>query len=37
MRERALRKGVISGVPVSVDADCFLEVEGVFGARRMKS
>ena len=30
-------KGVISGVPLNVEAELFLEVEGVCGAKRLKS
>ena len=30
-------KGVISGVPLNVEAESFLEVEGVCGAKRLKS
>ena len=31
-----MKEGVISGVPLSIDAESFEEVEGVFEARRMK-
>ena len=29
-------KGVIGGVPIDVEAESFLEVEGVFGGRKAK-
>ena len=37
MREKPTVKGVISGVPLNVEAESFLEVEGVCGAKRLKS
>ena len=37
MRDKPTVKGVISGVPIDVEAESFLEVEGVCGARWLKS
>ena len=37
MRDKPSVKGVISGVPIDVMAESFLEVEGVCGARQLKS
>ena len=37
MRDNPTVKGVISGVPIDVEAESFLEVEGVCGVRRLKS
>ena len=37
MRDKPTVKGVISGVPIDVEAESFHEVEGVCGARRLKS
>ena len=37
MRDRPTVQRVISGVPIDVEAESFLEVEGVCGARWLKS
>ena len=37
MRDKPTVKGVISGVPIDMEAESFLEVEGVCGARWLKS
>ena len=37
MREKPTVKGVISGVPLNVEAEWLLEVEGVCGAKWLKS
>ena len=37
MRDKPTVKGVIIGVPIDVEAESFLEVEGVRGARWLKS
>ena len=37
MTENPTVKGIIGGVPLNVEAESFLEVEGVCGAKRLKS